>query len=148
MRKKQIFIKDKKQILIQSCGYQVIRNNSCMKTYKTAINKCCNPDCETPYEFLETHHIVPIKQGGEDKCINYISLCFTCHHNKNRQGLKKLHGEWYKWTETLIKWKFYNEILIIGYTSDDYTHEKYLKLLRYTIMHKNEYEARRDEINN
>lgn len=98
-----------------------------MLIYKTAICTCCNPKCKTRYELLETHHIIPTKQGGEDNCLNYISLCHKCH-----RGLG-LHRNWYGWTEKLLKWKLYNEIIELVTTSDEHSHEGYLKILKLHI---------------
>ena len=90
--------------------------------YKDIIGKCCNPKCDSvTFALLETHHIRPLKHNGPDSYVNYIILCKDCHRkivHKNKRFSE----------ETLLMWKFYNELLIIGETSDDYD-DKYYKLI-------------------
>ena len=100
------------------------RNQRKAEAYRDTIGKCCNPECPTPYQKRECHHIKPIAKGGTDDIINYVVLCSYCH----RRG--KRHRDWRDIEEQLLMWKFMAEILIIGYTADDYTEEEYRALLK------------------
>jgi len=102
------------------------RSTAGLGPYKWAIKRCCNPECKEPEHDLHIHHITPVAQDGESCCENYIVLCRYCHMNLG------LHEQWREWQERLYQWKFMQELLCIGYTSDDYTHEEYLAILRST----------------
>ncbi len=89
-----------------------LRNLTKAKKYKKAIGECCDPNCNFGYG-LETHHIIPLSKGGVDDYVNFIVLCAGCHHGKGRHG---------RYTETqieLMTYKFYVEIVKLGYNSDD-----------------------------
>lgn len=109
-------------------------NQSRMDLYKTAINQCCNPNCNGVLAPLQTHHIEPLRHGGIDTFLNYIVLCRICHgivrHNKNNVGWDK---------ETLLKWKFYKEILLLGKCSDELSTKEYRRFLRKSIKTRNIY---------
>lgn len=60
---------------------------------------CSNPNCKTPIDGLEIHHIIPLAIGGDDDESNMIQLCFTCH----RYG--KLHSCWEMHFDELLIWK-------------------------------------------
>ncbi|MFH1584487.1 MAG: HNH endonuclease [Actinomycetota bacterium] len=48
-------------------------------------------------KYIESHHIIPLSEGGKDTLLNMISVCPNCH--------KKFHLE-------AIKWDFDRQILI------------------------------------
>jgi len=98
-----------------------------MNTYKAALGACANPECQTPYQLLHTHHIVPIKYSGVDTYINYIVLCSKCHNGS-------VHRDYDLRQEQLFMWKFMQEILVIGYTADDYNTRDYGKILRDRLL--------------
>ena len=95
-----------------------------MDGYKKAINICCNPECPTGYNMLNTHHIVPISNMGRCKYINYIVLCFDCHRRLH------FHSEWEKNIDKLIIWKINAEMLILGASSADYSQNAFGLILR------------------
>jgi len=77
------------------------RSKSKAKTYKSMCGAVCyNPACETPDEGLECHHIIPLKNGGDDSPENMIQLCHKCH---KRLGL---HSDYNAHREELLVWKF------------------------------------------
>lgn len=102
------------------------RNDSRTRLYKEAINKCCNPDCDKA-DRLETHHVQPLEYSGIDDFINYIVLCKGCHVGR------KNHSDYDLRAELLFRWKFYAELMDIGYTADDYSSDDYRLHLRAAI---------------
>ncbi|MCB8924054.1 MAG: HNH endonuclease [Ardenticatenaceae bacterium] len=36
--------------------------------------------CQTKNVDLQVHHVVPVKQGGQEQLDNLITLCHSCHH--------------------------------------------------------------------
>jgi len=76
--------------------------------------RCMNPDClNLPYA-LNTHHIIPIKKGGEDDYKNYIVLCRGCHKG---QGLHKQDSD--NKALELLTYKFFLELHTLGTSSDN-----------------------------
>ncbi|MBB1125910.1 HNH endonuclease [Thiospirillum jenense] len=48
----------------------------------------CNKDApfiskKTNMPFLEVHHIIPLKEGGEDTIDNVVALCPNCHRKRH-----------------------------------------------------------------
>lgn len=72
---------------------------------------CTHPDCKSGMD-IETHHIIPLKNGGLDKFNNFICLCKECHTTNS------LHSRWKNLELELTTWKFYAELNILGTTSD------------------------------
>lgn len=69
-------------------------------TYKGKCGPyCANPDCKTPNDGLQIHHIIPIQAGGEDIPENMIQLCEPCHRRKD------LHSNWKAHFDELLIWK-------------------------------------------
>ena len=89
------------------------RQHNKIALYKKLIHNCCIPSC--PYAVIETHHIIPIKKGGEDSFRNMINLCYEHHHLYRLHTL--LREPKYAIIE-LLTWKFYRELEILGFTSD------------------------------
>ncbi len=82
---------------------KVLRNQAKMNAYKERFGYCCMyPGCQIDYG-IETHHIVPLKRGGKDDNINYITLCYNCHH-----GLQ-IHSQYLSHELILATWKYYFE---------------------------------------
>ena len=109
-------------------------NSSKKNLYKNVINKCCMPGCRYGY-ILNTHHIIPIKNGGTDTFNNYIILCQYCHTHS------KLHSRIEENRITILVYKFMieQEILGFGICSDNYSDEEFQKVLRnhlYKTEHK------------
>lgn len=49
---------------------------------KLAGNKCQMPDCDWPKDprlSCDIHHIIPVKDGGDESMANKICLCKNCH---------------------------------------------------------------------
>ena len=99
------------------------RSQELMGIYKEAMGACANPNCDTPYQYLHTHHVVPLKYSGVDTYINYVVLCSKCHRSK-------VHTDYDLKQEQLFTWKFTQEMLVVGYTADDYNTEDYGNILR------------------
>jgi len=52
---------------------------------RRAAGKCQLCGCDAPFRYingepyLETHHIIPLSDGGEDTIANTVALCPNCH---------------------------------------------------------------------
>jgi hypothetical protein len=73
--------------------------------YKNDVHSifCANPDCKTPVEGIEIHHIIPLKYGGEDIDDNMIQLCHKCHTSNN------YHQNWRNYICEMLIWKMIQE---------------------------------------
>lgn len=110
-------------------------NQTKKNMYCEAIGKCSMPDCPKGLN-LEVHHIIPLKQGGDDDITNYILLCNHCHrHNK-------LHSRWREKRFDLYTYKSMVELQIIGSASADYSDEEYIKVLR-NFLYGSSYEVKK-----
>lgn len=101
------------------------RNREKRKLYKKIFTKCGNPQCSFGYG-IEVHHIVPLSKDGIDDYCNYISLCAECH----RTGGLKLHSRYKDKQIAMFTFKFYDELMTLGKTSDDLTSEGFKTILR------------------
>lgn len=88
------------------------RNNAKMRVYKEVFPFCMDPNCKFGYA-LECHHIQPLRNGGDDTYANYIVLCFDCHRKRG------IHSKWSRHQIRLLTYKFYQERLVVGRTSDE-----------------------------
>ena len=62
-------------------------------------NKCQNCGCvyktqKDAMDSLQVHHVIPVKDGGEDNDDNLILLCFDCHQGKHEHRIQKNYGKW------------------------------------------------------
>jgi hypothetical protein len=94
------------------------RNSAVRERYKAKCpNHCYNPNCKTPADGLEAHHIVPLKHGGEDSEENLVLVCHSCHTKL------KLHSRYEEHMTELLTWKFTIEtfppIVIAPFDSHD-----------------------------
>lgn len=76
-------------------GYKELRKEFVKPSFRENLkkelsNKCVNCGSE---EFIEYHHIVPLKNGGTNNLTNIVPLCTMCHYKahdisafKNRNG--------------------------------------------------------------
>ena len=64
--------------------------------------RCMVPGCGSSLD-AQSHHIVPVAQGGEDKEENLIVLCGAHHRHLG------VHKDWQSWRLQLLSWKFYYE---------------------------------------
>lgn len=107
------------------------RNKHKALTYAVIMgNECANPDCEYGTD-IETHHVVPLKYGGEDAFWNMVRLCRHCHRHM------QLHRGKNDMELTLYTWKCYQELTLLGYTLDEAEedfNEKRLNALRKAII--------------
>ncbi len=94
--------------------------------YKEIINRCCLPDCIYGND-LETHHIIPLKSGGDDSFENFIVLCKVCHRRR------KLHRLWKHKRQELYTYKLFVEMDILGLNDDctEYSDQEFWKKLRF-----------------
>jgi len=91
------------------------RQSQCkMDYYRKVMCFCHDPECAFGYG-LEVHHIQPLSKGGNDTYANYIVLCAACHRKRG------VHTQWSEHQIRLLTYKFYEERLRIGVTSDDST---------------------------
>ena len=74
--------------------------------------ECANPYCTSGLD-PEVHHIIPIKEGGEDKYYNYIVLCHYCHRYSG------IHKHYIFAEPMLYDWKFRQEMEMLGFTLSD-----------------------------
>lgn len=104
--------------------------------YKKVINKCCMPGCNFGFD-LHVHHIHPIKKGGFDNFENYIILCSHCHRNS------KIHSRSEENKIALLVYKFMieQEVFGLGVSSDNYSDQEFMKLIKNKIYKRN-YEIR------
>ena len=91
--------------------------------YVSRINICCWPGCGDTVR-LEVHHITPLKNGGSDRYVNFITLCHHCHRYHRLHSLSESH------LLELLVYKFYQEKLRIGYCSDDLSEDQFSRALR------------------
>lgn len=62
---------------------------------KKAQGYCQLCDSKAPFknrdgeDYLESHHIIPLSQGGEDSIENVIALCPNCHRKMHVLGLEE-----------------------------------------------------------
>ena len=86
---------------------------------------CCHPDCSSGYG-IETHHIIPFKNGGPAEFWNFVTLCWRCHRKS------KLHSS-DKQIE-LFTWKCSRELAVYGFVLDEkespLLHERLLQFKR------------------
>jgi len=60
---------------------------------KRANGRCELCEREAPFilpsgePFLESHHIVPLTEGGQDEITNVVALCPNCHRKMHHLGL-------------------------------------------------------------
>lgn len=47
--------------------------------------RCRQPGCQTPYDRVEAHHIIPLAEGGADTITNGVTLCHA-HHQQRHGG--------------------------------------------------------------
>ena len=93
----------------------------CIRYIDTMDYICTNPNCKSGY-LVEGHHILPLKLGGKDKYINIISLCNKCHRQDN------LHENPSEAQQIeLLTWKFYLEMTLFGFTSQDVEDRKFIR---------------------
>jgi len=86
---------------------------SMQKEYKYWMGRyCCNPECGSGVG-IETHHIIPMKNGGPSKFWNFITLCWKCH----RKG--GLHRGNESVEMKLFVWKCMRENEIYGFILDE-----------------------------
>lgn len=67
--------------------------------------------CQEP--FVEVHHIVPQKEGGEDTINNAAPLCSRCHdlygdNPSKRKQIRQMRDHWYEVMEKRNKGKLSN----------------------------------------
>jgi hypothetical protein len=74
--------------------------------------KCANPSCGNGSN-IESHHIIPINDGGPDNFWNLICLCRKCHRSRH------LHGKWRENKITLFTWKTLYELNKWGFVLDE-----------------------------
>ena len=86
------------------------RSKSKPLTYKKLFTKCCVPECPNYIDVV--HHILPLSKKGKDTYVNFICLCHN-HHRKY-----KLHSKCIEKQTELLTYKFYQELSILGFTSD------------------------------
>ena len=55
-----------------------VKESSLIDIDRSAPANLC-ADCKTEYPFLDSHHIVPQNQGGNDELGNLVKLCPNCH---------------------------------------------------------------------
>ncbi|GAH04627.1 unnamed protein product [marine sediment metagenome] len=87
------------------------------------------PDCKFGYNF-QTHHIIPIRKGGEDTFDNYIILCAWCH------GRHKLHKLSEENRIALLVYKFMVEQDVLGFTTDEEEEEEIQKKLNLVVKER------------
>lgn len=71
-------------------------------------------------QILEIHHVMPIKDGGNNSLDNLVSLCPTCHrlvHNLER-NLKNKQTSWRWFSQVFEEW-----------SHENLTHNKSMKLI-------------------
>ena len=57
------------------------------RTALAAVHATCMvPDCDTPFDRTEIHHIVPWEEGGPTDLANLGPLCSACHHHVHDRG--------------------------------------------------------------
>lgn len=100
-----------------------------MRIYLDSMNKCLMPDCNFGYD-LEVHHIQPLSKGGTDTFDNLIILCRACHRGR------KFHSNWKENRITLLTLKFYNELGVLGFTSDCSDEEFLKKIAEFKASNK------------
>ncbi|MBD3385491.1 HNH endonuclease, partial [candidate division KSB1 bacterium] len=70
---------------------QYVRNPYISEYVKRKSNGICQ-DCKQPAPFLnrrtgepylETHHLIPLSEGGKDNLDNVIALCPNCHRKRH-----------------------------------------------------------------
>lgn len=83
--------------------------------YRKLFTYCAYPGCGESAEAV--HHIRPLSKSGIDTYVNFVCLCET-HHMKYR-----LHSQWQKHETSLLTYKFYQELNILGFTSDIPTYD-------------------------
>jgi len=82
-------------------------------TYSIIMGEhCANPWCEDGMD-IETHHIIPLQHGGEDKFWNLIRLCKKCHRGSG------LHRNWDEMSSELFNWKCIQELEVLGFILDE-----------------------------
>ena len=129
---KSRFRKTKSGKILFNRDFDVRESQTKKKIYKEVMKSCSFPDCIEGYG-LEVHHIHPIERGGKDLIENYILLCKGCHRRR------KLHSKFSEWKLTLLVYKFRKEqdVLGLGITSDVYSDEEFLKLLKNNLYNRN-----------
>lgn len=69
---------------------------------KKQANYRCQ-ECNKKTGALETHHIKPVKEGGDFWSESNLKvLCRTCHIEKHRKKVDKVYQEWIKFRDELI----------------------------------------------
>ena len=86
------------------------RKHSKANIYRELFAQCMIKGCTEPAQ--ETHHIVPLSKSGKDTFANFICLCHDHHRHYKR------HRDWQEQQEELFIHKFYNELSVLGFTSD------------------------------
>ena len=90
------------------------RDGTMTATYREAIDVCCCPNCRNELRPIETHHIIPVAQGGrQGDYRNFICLCQKCHRGET---LHTLSADVYR---DVMIWKIFSELLILGVSSFD-----------------------------
>ena len=57
------------------------------RTALAAVHATCMvPDCDSPFDRCEIHHIVPWEDGGLTNLANLGPLCSACHHHVHDRG--------------------------------------------------------------
>ena len=83
--------KDKVLKKIKVYSTQFVRDPYVSEYVKKKANGICQ-DCKQPAPFinkktgepyLETHHIIPLSQGGSDTIDNVVALCPNCHRKRH-----------------------------------------------------------------
>jgi len=78
----------------------------------------------------QVHHIRPLSKGGSDTFDNYIALCKTCH------GKGRLHSEWQDNLTELLTLKFFQELEVLGITSDEVSDDEFRKILHHHLAER------------
>lgn len=57
------------------------------RTALAAVHATCMvPDCDTPFDRTEIHHVTPWEEGGPTDLANLGPLCSACHHHVHDRG--------------------------------------------------------------
>lgn len=57
------------------------------RTALAAVHATCMvPDCDTPFDRTEIHHVIPWEEGGPTDLANLGPLCSACHHHVHDRG--------------------------------------------------------------
>jgi hypothetical protein len=57
---------------------------------RAMYRSCADPDCDTPFDETEAHHVIPFNQGGATDLANLLPLCKKngCHTKYHEGGWK------------------------------------------------------------